>query len=74
MIVVERRRRRLVGGLLRRGKVGGEVGRDYYWNASTGMAMWEHPHVAVLCGVAKRLTEARRAETKNLAAAVAVER
>jgi len=47
------------------GAIGGEVGQDYYWNMATGITQWEHPHVAFLCGVAKRLIEARTEEAKR---------
>ena len=50
------------------GAVGGVAGREYYFHAATGMAMWEHPQVAFLGGVAKRLQEARVQEARALAA------
>ena len=50
------------------GAVGGVAGREYFFHAATGLSMWEHPQVAFLGGVARRLQEARVQEAKALAA------
>jgi hypothetical protein len=47
------------------GVLGGEGGTsDYYWHTASGLSQWEHPHVAYLAGVARRLIEARAEEAK----------
>ena len=34
---------------------GSEPAQSYYWHAACGLVQWEHPHVAFLGGVARRL-------------------